>query len=255
MIKDIFNGIQAYFSALSLLSKLNLWSYFILPIVISFVLGIFILFTAYGLSDNIGSYIASIWKFSWGKETVTSISYFIGGLIVIAFGIVIFKHILMAVAAPFMTPISEKIEMHLTGTVTKQHIGLKAQTSALARGIRINLRNLIVEILWIIPFFIFSFIPLIGFIFLFLIFLIQAYYAGFGNMDYTLERYFSYRESVDFVRKNRGIAIGNGIVFMLILLIPIVGILIVLPLSVVASTTETLKALHPEKFAKNRLQL
>ncbi len=250
MIKDIFNGIQAYFSAFSLLKKLNLWSYFVVPIIISFVLGIFILFTAYGLSDDIGNYIASIWGFSWGKETVTSISYFIGGLVVLALGIVVFKHVLMAVVAPFMSPISKKIELHLIGNVSKQETGLKAQTSALARGIRLNVRNLIVEILWIIPFFIFSFIPLIGFIFLILIFLVQAYYAGFGNMDYTLERHLSYKKSVAFVRKNRGIAIGNGIVFMGILLIPIIGILIVLPLSVVASTTETLKALHPELFAK-----
>lgn len=250
MITNIFNGIQAYFTAFSLLKKLNLWSYFVMPIGISFVLGIFIIFSAYGLSDNIGSYIASIWGFSWGKETVTDISHFIGGLLVFAFGIVIFKHILMAVVAPFMSPISEKIELHLIGTVTKQGTGFKAQTSTLARSIRLSIRNIIMEILWIIPLFIFSFIPLIGFVFLILIFLIQAYYAGFGNMDYTLERYFSYRESVAFVKKNRGIAIGNGIVFMAILLIPIIGILVVLPLSVVASTTETLKALHPEKLRK-----
>jgi len=255
MIKTIFSGIQAYFSAFSTLNKLKLWRYFAIPIGISFILGIVILVTAYGLSDNLGSYIASIWKFGWGKETVTSISYFIGGLIVLALGIVIFKHVLMAIIAPFMNPISEKIELHFIGDISNKGTGFKAQTSALARAIRLNLRNLIVEILWIIPLFIFSFIPLIGFIFLILIFLVQSYYAGFGNMDYTLERYFSYKESVAFVRRNRGIAIGNGIVFMSILLIPIVGILIVLPLSVVASTTETLKALHPEKFAENRLSL
>ncbi len=255
MTQNIFNGIQAYFSAFTTLNKLNLWRYFAIPIGISFLLGIFILFTAYGLSDNLGSYIASIWGFNWGKETVTSISYFIGGLVVLAFGIVIFKHVLMAVVAPFMSPISEKIELHFIGNVSKKGTGIKAQTSALARGIRINLRNLILEILFIIPFFIFSFIPLIGFIFVFFIFIVQSYYAGFGNMDYTLERYFSYRESVYFVKTHKGIAIGNGIVFMLILLIPVIGILIVLPLSVVASTTETLKALHPEKFAKNQLSL
>ena len=119
MISQIFNGIQAYFSAFSLLKKLNLWSYFVVPIIISFVLGVFILFSAYGLSDNIGNYIASVWGFSWGKETATSISHFIGGLIVIAFGVVIFKHVLMAVVAPFMSPISEKIELQLLGNVTK----------------------------------------------------------------------------------------------------------------------------------------
>ena len=246
MIKQIFNGIQAYFSAYTLLNKLNLWRFFVIPIVMSFLLGVFIIITAYSLSDNIGDYIARIWGFTWGKETVTTISHFIGGLMVFAIGIVIFKHTLMAIVSPFMSPISEKIEQHLLGTVHKNATGFRAQTSTLARGIRLNLRNLIVEILWIIPFFIFSFIPLIGLIFLILIFLVQAYYAGFGNMDYTLERYFPYKKSVAFVREHRGIAIGNGIVFMLILLIPIIGILIVLPLSVVAATKTTLKELHKQ---------
>lgn len=251
MIKEIFSGIQAYFSAFSLLNKLNLWRYFVVPIIISFLLGVFILFTAYGLSDNLGNYISSIWGFTWGKETVTSISYFIAGLIILAVGIIIFKHILMAIIAPFMSPISEKIELHFLGNIHKKGTGFKAQTSALARGIRINLRNFMLEILWILPLFVFSFIPVIGFVPLFFIFIVQAYYAGFGNMDYTLERHYSYAESVQFVKQKRGVAIGNGIVFMLILFIPIIGILIVLPLSVVAATRETLKALHPEKFNKN----
>lgn len=245
MMKDIYNGIQAYFSAYSLLNTLNLWRFFAIPILISFILGIIIMITAYGFSDNIGDYIAGVWSFSWGKQTFTAISHVIGGLIVIAFGLVIFKHTLMAVASPFMTPISEKIEYYYTGNLRKPNTGLRAQTSVLARSIRLNVRNLIVEILWIIPFFIFSFIPVIGIIFPILIFLVQAYYAGFGSMDYTLERYFPYKQSVAFVRKHRGLAIGNGIVFMLILLIPVIGILIVLPLSVTASTVTTLKKLHP----------
>jgi len=76
---------------------------------------------------------------------------------------------------------------------------------------------------------------------------VQSYYAGFGNMDYTLERHFKYSESIQFVRQNKGIAIGNGIVFMLMLLIPVVGIILVLPLSVTAASTETLKVLQNNK--------
>ncbi len=247
MINEVFKGIQDYFSAYRLLNELNLWRYFKIPIIVSFILGVVIIGASWSFSDDIGAYIASVWKFSWGKETVTAISNFIGGLIVFAFGIVIFKHALMIIVAPFMSPISEKIERHIYGIVKKPGTGLKAQTSAFARGIQIGVRNAFIEILWIIPFFIFSFIPVIGIVFLALIFLVQAYYAGFGNMDYTLERYFPYKRSVEYVRAHRGIAIGNGIVFMLILMIPIVGILIVLPLSAVAATISTLRELHTKK--------
>jgi len=247
MIKEVTNGIQDYFKAYRLLNELNLWKYFRIPIIISFLLGVTILVASWGFSDNVGEYIASIWGFSWGKQTVIAISNFIGGLIVFALGIVIFKHALMVIAAPFMSPISEKIERHIYGIVKQPKKGLKAQASAFSRSIQLGTRNLVVEILWIIPFFIFSFIPVIGSGFLLLIFLVQAYYAGFGNMDYTLERYYPYQRSVQFVRNHRGIAIGNGIVFMLILLIPIFGMLIVLPLSAVAATITTLRELHTKK--------
>jgi len=89
-----------------------------------------------------------------------------------------------------------------------------------------------------------SLIPVIGWFTSLLLFFIQAYYAGFGNMDYTLERHFKYKESVSFVRKNRGIAIGNGLVFMLFLLIPVIGVILVLPLSVTAASKETIKLLN-----------
>ena len=87
-------------------------------------------------------------------------------------------------------------------------------------------------------------IPAIGIFSTVLLFLMQAYFAGFGNMDYTLERHFNYKDSVKFVRKNRGMATGNGIVFMLFLFIPVVGAILVLPFSVTAATIETIKKIQ-----------
>jgi CysZ protein len=62
-------------------------------------------------------------------------------------------------------------------------------------------------------------------------------------MDYTLERHYKYKESVQFVHRNRGLAIGNGIVFILFLLIPVIGVILVLPLSVTAASTKTVEVL------------
>ena len=245
MIKNILKGIKAYSGTLQLISKLKLWKYFAIPILISLVTATLIGVSAYGFSDNIGNFIAKIWPWEFGKETFTTISSIIGGAVIIVFGFMIYKHIIMALSAPFMSPVSEKIEAHLTNSALHSHrkTSFKEQ---LWRGIRINIRNLFKEILFTIPILIIGFIPVIGFISAVLLFLIQAYYAGFGNMDYTLERHLKYSESISFVRKNRGIAIGNGLVFMLFLLIPVLGVIMVLPFSVTAASTETVKLLQAE---------
>lgn len=243
MIKNIILGIKAYFGAFSLISKLKLWKYFAIPMLISVVTATIIFGSAYGLSDNIGGFISKIWIWDWGKSTFTSISNFIGGLFIIAIGLILFKHIIMALSAPFMSPVSEKIEAHLTGNSPHSNRDTTF-FQQLMRGIKINGRNLILELLLTIPLLILKFIPVVNIFSAALLFLLQAYYAGFGNMDYTLERHFQYKQSTQFVRKHRGLAIGNGIVFILFLLIPIIGVILVLPLSVTAATIKTVDALQ-----------
>ncbi len=241
MLKNILKGIQAYGGTFKLISQLGLWKYFGIPMLISFLTAAVIGFIAWGLSGTIGGFIAKIWFWEWGAETFRVISNFIGALLVIAVGLILYKHIVMALSAPFMSPVSEKIEEHLTGNSHEHRNTTNA--AQLWRGIRINVRNLMMELLLTIPILIIGFIPVIGFISSVLLFLVQSYYAGFGNMDYTLERHFEVRESVQFVKNNRGVAIGNGIVFMLMLLIPVIGIILVLPLSVTAASTETIRIL------------
>ncbi|MDY0779788.1 EI24 domain-containing protein [Tenacibaculum sp. IB213877] len=248
MIKNILKGIQAYTNSFSLISKLKLWKYFAIPILISVLVAIVIVIIAFTLSDNIGHYIASIWKWDWGKETFEVISTFLSGLIIVAIGLILYKHIVMALSAPFMSPVSEKIENHLRGK-THQHRNTSF-SEQLIRGIRINIRNLFKELLFTILILLLSFIPVIGILSSVLLLLVQAYYAGFGNMDYTLERHYKYKESIEFVRKNRGLAIGNGIVFILMLLIPVIGVILVLPLSVTAASTQTIKEIQAKELSK-----
>jgi CysZ protein len=243
MIKNIISGIKAYFGAFSLISKLKLWKYFVIPMLISFVTAILVFGSAYGLSDNIGGFISKIWIWDWGKDTFSSVSNFLGGLIIIVIGLILFKHIIMALSAPFMSPVSEKIEAHFTGSNPYSHRNTTF-SEQLWRGIRINLRNLLRELLFTIPILLLKFIPVVNIFSTILLLMVQSYYAGFGNMDYTLERHFKYKESIQFVRKYRGLAIGNGIVFILFLLIPIIGVILVLPLSVTAASTQTVKAIQ-----------
>ena len=246
MLKDIISAIKAYFGAFRLISKLKLWKFFIIPMLISVVTAILVFGLAYTLSDNIGAIISKMWIWDWGHNTFSSISNFIGGILILVIGVILFKHIIMALSAPFMSPVSEKIEAHFTGNPSHSHRDTSFMQQLL-RGIRINTRNLAIELLLTIPLLLLKFIPVVNIFSTILLLIVQAYYAGFGNMDYTLERHFKYKESIQFVRKQRGLAIGNGIVFLLFLLIPIVGVILVLPLSVTAATTITVDSLQLKK--------
>ncbi len=245
MIKQIFFGISAYKEAFVLLSKLKLWNYFIIPTVISLLTFLFIVYTAIGYSATIGQLLAEIWIWNWGKEIVMMLSSFGGGLVILVIGLMLYKYIVLAISAPFMGVVSEKIELHLNGGF---YTDCKKTTfiAQLWRGIQVNVRNLGMELFFTFPLLLLKFIPVVNLFSSVLLFLIQAYYAGFGNMDYTLERYFSFKESLGFVKKNKGYSIGNGIVFIGCLFLPVLGIIIVLPLSVTAASIQTIALLNKE---------
>ena len=245
--KDLSSSIKAYGRAFELAGKLRLWRYFFIPALIGLGVGVLILLAANFFADSIGAKISSLWPFDFWQEAILSFSVFLGWIFVILIGAIIFKHVVMAFSAPFMTPVSEKIEMHITGKTLDQTDTPAEFTAALVRGIRINIRNLLLETLITLPLLILSIIPLLNLFAYVLLIYVQSYYAGFGNMDYTLERYLNYGDTAAFIRRNKGIAVGNGLIFHLLLTIPVAGMMLALPLGTIAATTETVARLNRTK--------
>ena len=242
MISNLIDGLKAYLEAYEVISRLKLWRFFMIPMLISVLIFLSIVLVSISFSDEIGLYISSFWSWDFGKETINTVSMILGGIILISIGLIVFKHLVMILSAPFMGPISKKIEDDFTGVTSQTQVS--SPLTLMFRSIKISSRNLFRELLLSIPILILGLIPLIGFFSLFLLFLMQAYFAGFGNMDYTLERHFSYQKSIQFVKVNKGIAIGNGLVFMLFLLIPFVGVIFIIPFSVTSATIATVKIIN-----------
>lgn len=243
--KDFGRAISAYGEGIKLINQLKLWKFFFIPALIGLLVGATIIWGGYALSDNIGEYLSSWYPFEWGSGIIEWIADIIGGGLILILGYLMYKHIVLAFSAPFMSPVSEKIEKHLTGANALESQG--TFTSLLIRGIRLAIRNILLELLITIPLLILGIIPLIGFLSPILLFYVQAFYCGFGNMDYTLERHRKYNQTPAFVRKNKGLAFGNGAVFMLSLLIPFVGIMLTLPISTAAATVVTVERLNQTK--------
>lgn len=244
--KDFKSAVQSYPEALKIINELKLWRFFFIPILIALFVGVIVIFIAWKSALAIGNWVAEIWPFSWGEGFIEGLGGVLGAFLVLLLAIMSFKHIVMALSSPFMTPVSEKVEMHVTGRTLDKTDTAKEYIAAIVRATRINGRNLILEILITIPLLIVSLIPLVNLISIFLLFYVQSYYAGFGNMDYTLERHKNYQESKKFVAKNKGVAAGNGFIFILILFIPVVGLCLALPLSTAAATIDTVKKLEGE---------
>ncbi len=233
---------------MALISELKLWKYFFIPALIGFVVGAIILTAAWVWSDEFGAWLISWWTWDFGRGVVEWIGQFLGGAVILVLGFIVFKHVVMAFSAPFMAPISEKIEMHLTGKPLNETDTKKEYIRVLMRGIRINMRNLVRELLITLPLLILGFVPIVNLVTGIAVFYVQAYYSGYGNMDYTLERYFNYADTKKFVAANRGVAVGNGFVFTLMLFIPFLGMMLTLPISTAAATISTIEQLKTKKL-------
>jgi len=83
---------------------------------------------------------------------------------------------------------------------------------------------------------------------------IECYYYGFSMLDYSFERKkITAAESIYFIGNHRGLAIGNGLMFYLIQLMPIVGWVLAPTYAVVAATLSLheVKDMIPKKTEYN----
>ena len=199
-----------------MIPKFGLWSYFLLPGIISVLLAVGIGSISFFLGDDLGELLADLlpeangdgWLggvWNWIKSGLQSVAGWMGSILILAISIILYKNLVIAFVGPFLSPLTEKVEFELTG--------IKQQSppffSSLVRGITLALRNIFKEVLLVSILFLIGLFPLFSVPAAILIFIIQAYYAGAGNMDFTLERYFNRKESIRFIRKNKGMAIGT----------------------------------------------
>ncbi|MEL6251444.1 MAG: EI24 domain-containing protein [Bacteroidota bacterium] len=253
MIQNYFSGFFSFWGAFSFLSKHKLWSYVMIPGLISLVVAGLIFSGAYASSDDLGHWLIGFYPFEWGKETFEWVAGSLSFVLMIIVALLIFKYLVMVIVSPFMGTLSEKVESKITGKPAP-NVSVKAMISDMVRGIRIALRNLFREIFLVIFLTIAgsifgTIIPIIGGLLpAILIFLVQAYFIGFGNLDYLLERKrYGIKESVRFARKYKWMAMGNGTAFTLLLFVPILGWFLAPAMGTTGATIDGLKKLEREQ--------
>lgn len=247
-MNDFLLGISTYLTGLRAVAKHGLWGYLLLPILLTFIVAALLLTSGWAVSDDLGGYLVQWYPYERGSGLVTTIASVLSGSAVVVLGLLLFRYIIIILCAPVLSILSEKLEKKLNPNAALPPFSIAKFTKDIVRGVTLSVRNISRELLFTIPLLLLGLIPFLTPFTTVLVFAIQAYYAGFGNIDFLLERRYSFRESISFVRRNKMLALGNGVVYMGLLLIGI-GFLIAPTLGTVAATVAALDRVSPTTTA------
>lgn len=243
MFKEIVIAVQSYFKAHRFISRHRLWKWIIIPGLIYCILFIISMYffgkTANSFIEWLGNATGlSAWMRKQDSGLLGFLFAFAGimlWLIQMIFYFSLFKYLWLIIGSPIFAYLSEKTDSIIT---KKEYtFSLPQLLKDIVRGIKIALRNSLWQTVYIISIAILSLIPVAGWLTPLLALLVECYYYGFSMLDYTSERQkLSASESIFFIGRHKGLAIGNGLIFYLMHLIPVVGWVLAPAYAVVAAT-------------------
>jgi CysZ protein len=241
--RDFTDGITSYGQAFSLIFRLRLWSYLVIPGLLSLALGSSIAYGVYTSSGAFSHVISAVYPQNWyGSSLFLKISGVASWLILGVGGLFSYRVLLMAIVAPFMSPLAARVQAEMLGIeVYDPPFFSLTNVRLILRGAILSFRNMMKEMWFTFWLLLLSLIPPFGLFIPFILFAIQAFYSGFGNLDYSLEKYYGIAESKKFSERHRWLAVGNGTVFLSLLAVPILGLFFAPALSTVAATLESVK--------------
>lgn len=228
-----------YWRSFRFIDTNNLWRYLIMPALINLIIAFLIIVFAVKTSGIIVELVLENFKPTSSDRTVNS---FIEGFLLVlirSFVFYLYLKVYRYFSLIFLTPmfsiISSKVQLIDSGKsrapCTRKYL------MGCSRGIKIALKNFIIEITFSTIIIIISlltgwFIPLAPLAILFL----ESYFMGYSMADYRNEYYgINSKESRKLIHNYFGLVLGNGLFFNLFLLVPLVGILFAPPIALIAS--------------------
>lgn len=236
-ISDFLKGIRYFFQSTKIIFGKGMSHFLLYPLLLKIILFIGV-FTLLLQSQNIlQEYLEKTFNFKNIPEAGNWLSWlkpFLNGwlswLVVKILGVLIFwflsilmKYVVLILLSPILALASEITEEKLTGT--KNPFSVKKLLKDVLRGTTIAFRNMFLEyFLFFIGFFLLL-IPGIGAILFcgygIFMFFVSWYFYGFSMLDYSCERKnMGIKESILFIKKNKGITCGIGFMYALLLALP-----------------------------------
>lgn len=165
-------------------------------------------------------------------------------LILVFFYFSLFKYLFLIIGSPLFAYLSEKTQGILEGRDFPFSFSQLLRDAW--RGTRLALRNTLWQTVYMVALLLLSLIPVVGWIAPLIALFVECYYYGFSMIDYSCERNrLSPAQSIDFIGRHRGLAIGNGLIFYIMHGVIIIGWILAPAYAVVAATL----SLHKIKTA------
>ena len=249
MLKEIITSIQAYYHTHRFISKHRLWKWIFIPGLIYSILFFLCIYLFVKSSNSAIEYMLlksglQEWMQKMENSWLSFLLLFgqvILNLIMLLFYFSLFKYLFLIIGSPLFAYLSEKTEAIIEGK--EYPFTFKQLMKDIARGVKLALRNMLWQTVYTVSILILSFIPVLGWITPLLALLVECYYLGFSMLDYSCERNkLSTSQSISFIGRHKGLAIGNGMVFYLMHFIPILGWLLAPSYAVIAATISLHKA-------------
>ena len=243
MLKEIVIAIQSYFDAHQFIRKHNLWKWILIPGIIYMVLFMAGMYFFWNSSDSAVTWLSkSIGLENWLQHqtnTFLNFLFLMAGimlrLILVFFYFSLFKYLFLIIGSPVFAYLSEKTSSIIEGR--EFPFSFSQLIKDAVRGIRLALRNTAWQTLYAVSLILLSLVPLAGWITPLIALFVECYYYGFSMMDYSCERNnLSATESIDFISRHKGLAIGNGLIFYLMHGLVIIGWILAPAYAVVAAT-------------------
>jgi len=227
--RDFFRALKGYSQAISFISDNRLWGYFFVPAIINVFIFVGIGIVAYNYSGSLIDFLSEQFGFEDLDETLGFVLQFFMTLLIRFIALVIYfkayKFLILILLSPVLALMAEKIYKLSGGSLPK--FNTMTFLRNVLRGMKVATINMFTEIGIMLLIIIATLIvPIISPVSPFLIFGVESYFYGFSMMDYRHELLkMSYQESRKTIGSRKGLAIGNGVVFNVMLLIPILGVL------------------------------
>ncbi len=256
MLKEIIIAIQSYYKAHQFIREHKLWKWIIIPGIVYALLFIVSIYFFGKTANNFIEWISlktgvKIWLDKNGTGLLRFLFAFAGimlWLIQMLFYFSLFKYIWLILGSPVFAYLSEKTDSIIGNA--EFNFNSKQFIKDILRGVGIALRNSLWQSVYMISIILLSLIPVAGWLTPLLALLVEFYYYGFSMLDYSFERRkMNAPESIYFIGNHKGLAIGNGLMFYLMQIVPVIGWVLAPAYAVVAAalSLHEVKELIPVK--------